>query len=214
MRVTPQLLLDVSHRDILTQKTNIDLFVSSVACLENAVGALGKGDTRRVCGNRVVKERGVQLDRFASLPASPGYVDEIGILGEERSVRIHVMTIPCLRESIDNFSHTFLVGRWLFGLVCYNLFSFPDSILILRLCLPEHISTSYVERSKPTLRMQNRRFTRLTNAFSTKIANHKNMPAITWVFYNFARIHQTLKITPAMEGGISDRVWALKKSRL
>jgi hypothetical protein len=76
---------------------------------------------------------------------------------------------------------------------------------------PEHISTSYVERSNLTLRMQNRRFTRLTNAFSKKLANHKHMLAISWVFYNFARIHQTLRVTPAMEAGISDHVWTLEE---
>lgn len=76
---------------------------------------------------------------------------------------------------------------------------------------PEHISTSYIERSNLTLRMQNRRFTRLTNAFSKKLANHKHMLAITWVFYNFARIHQTLRVTPAMEAGISDHVWTLEE---
>lgn len=76
---------------------------------------------------------------------------------------------------------------------------------------PEHISTSYIERSNLTLRMQNRRFTRLTNAFSKKLANHKHMLAISWVFYNFARIHQTLRVTPAMEAGISDHVWGLEE---
>ena len=76
---------------------------------------------------------------------------------------------------------------------------------------PDHISTSYVERSNLTLRMQNRRFTRLTNAFSKKLANHKHMLAISWMFYNFARIHQTLRVTPAMEAGISDHVWALEE---
>lgn len=76
---------------------------------------------------------------------------------------------------------------------------------------PEHISTSYIERSNLTLRMQNRRFTRLTNAFSKKLANHKHMLAISWVFYNFARIHQTLRVTPAMEAGISDHVWTFEE---
>jgi IS1 family transposase len=76
---------------------------------------------------------------------------------------------------------------------------------------PEHISTSYVERSNLTIRMSNRRFTRLTNAFSKKLANHKHMLAIFFVYYNFARIHQTLRVTPAMEAGISDHVWELEE---
>ncbi len=76
---------------------------------------------------------------------------------------------------------------------------------------PEHISTSYIERSNLTIRMSNRRFTRLTNAFSKKLANHKYMLAIFFVYYNFARIHQTLRVTPAMEAGISDHVWELEE---
>jgi hypothetical protein len=74
---------------------------------------------------------------------------------------------------------------------------------------PAHISTSYVERSNLTIRMSNRRFTRLTNAFSKKLANHKHMLAIFFLYYNFARVHQTLRVTPAMEAGISDHVWTL-----
>jgi hypothetical protein len=57
--------------------------------------------------------------------------------------------------------------------------------------------------------MTNRRFTRLTNAFSKKIENHKHMMAIYTMNYNFCRIHQTLRVTPAMEAGITDHVWSL-----
>jgi IS1 family transposase len=73
------------------------------------------------------------------------------------------------------------------------------------------ISTSFVERQNLTLRMTNRRFTRLTNAFSKKIANHKHMMAIYAMNYNFCRIHQTLRCTPAMEAGITDHVWSLEE---
>jgi len=76
---------------------------------------------------------------------------------------------------------------------------------------PEHISTSYVERSNLTIRMQNRRFTRLTNAFSKKLANHRHMFAIFCVYYNFVRIHQTLRVTPAMEAGIDEHVWTFEE---
>ena len=75
---------------------------------------------------------------------------------------------------------------------------------------PEHISTSYIERSNLTIRMSNRRFTRLTNAFSKKLANHKHMLAIFFLYYNFARIHQTLRVTLAMQAGLSDHVWTLE----
>lgn len=72
---------------------------------------------------------------------------------------------------------------------------------------PLHISTSYVERQNLTMRMHMRRFTRLTNAFSKKIENHSYAVALHMTFYNFARIHKTLRVTPAMAAGISNRVW-------
>lgn len=74
---------------------------------------------------------------------------------------------------------------------------------------PKHVSTSYVERQNLTLRMHVRRFTRLTNAFSKKIENHVASLAIHYMHYNFARIHQTLRVTPAMAAGISDRLWSI-----
>jgi IS1 family transposase len=74
---------------------------------------------------------------------------------------------------------------------------------------PEHVSTSYVERANLTLRMGSRRFTRLTNAFSKKAANHAHSVAIHMMHYNFVRIHQTLRCTPAMAAGISKTLWEL-----
>lgn len=76
---------------------------------------------------------------------------------------------------------------------------------------PKHVSTSYVERHNLTMRMGMRRFTRLTNGFSKKIENHAAMVAIHAVYYNFARIHKTLRITPAMAAGLSDHVWSLEE---
>jgi len=70
----------------------------------------------------------------------------------------------------------------------------------------DHISTSYVERQNLTMRMSMRRFTRLTNAFSKKIDNLRHAVALHFMYYNFARIHKTLRVTPAMEAGISDHV--------
>jgi hypothetical protein len=72
---------------------------------------------------------------------------------------------------------------------------------------PDHISTSFVERQKLTMRMQMRRFTRLTNAFSRKIEAHVASLAIHYMHYNFVRIHQTLKVTPAMAAGLTDWLW-------
>jgi IS1 family transposase len=76
---------------------------------------------------------------------------------------------------------------------------------------PKHVSTSYVERQNLTLRMQSRRFTRLTNAFSKKIENHRHSVALHYMHYNFCRVHQTLRTTPAMEAGLTDHVWSLEE---
>lgn len=74
---------------------------------------------------------------------------------------------------------------------------------------PKHISTSYVERQNLTMRMHMRRFTRLTNAFSKKVENHAAAIALHVMYYNFVRIHQTLKVTPAMAAGVTDRLWEI-----
>jgi IS1 family transposase len=76
---------------------------------------------------------------------------------------------------------------------------------------PANISTSFVERQNLTMRMSMRRFTRLTNAFSKKVDNHKAAIALHFMHYNFARIHKTLRVTPAMEAGVSDHVWSLEE---
>ena len=76
---------------------------------------------------------------------------------------------------------------------------------------PKHVSTSFVERQNLTLRMSNRRFTRLTNAFNKKIENHCHSVALHYMYYNFCRVHQTLRVTPAMEARLSDHVWSLEE---
>jgi IS1 family transposase len=73
-----------------------------------------------------------------------------------------------------------------------------------------HVSTSYVERSNLTMRMSMRRYTRLTNAFSKKLENHMHMVALYTVWFNFVRIHKTLRMAPAMAAGISDRLWSME----
>jgi len=76
---------------------------------------------------------------------------------------------------------------------------------------PTHISTSFIERQNLTMRLSMRRFTRLTNAFSKKVENHAYQVALHFMHYNFARIHKTLRVTPAMEAGVSDYVWSLEE---
>lgn len=75
----------------------------------------------------------------------------------------------------------------------------------------DHVSTSYVEPQNLTMRMSMRRFTRLTNGFSKKVENHCHAIALHFMYYNFGRIHKTLRVTPAMEAGIENHVWSLEE---
>ena len=75
---------------------------------------------------------------------------------------------------------------------------------------PDHVSTSYVERQNLTMRMSIRRLTRLTNAFSKKVENHAHAMALHFMNYNFCRTHKTLRVTPAMAAGVTDRLWAVE----
>ena len=75
----------------------------------------------------------------------------------------------------------------------------------------QHVSTSYVERQNLTMRMSMRRFTRLTNGFSKKVENHAHAVALHFMYYNFGRIHKTLRVTPAMQAGVTDHVWSLEE---
>lgn len=76
---------------------------------------------------------------------------------------------------------------------------------------PHHVSTSYAERQNLSMRMSMRRFTRLTNAFSKKIENHSAAVALYMMYYNFGRVHQTLKTTPAVKAGIADHIWTVEE---
>jgi hypothetical protein len=72
---------------------------------------------------------------------------------------------------------------------------------------PKHVSTSYIERQNWTLRTNSRRYTRLSNGFSRKLENHAAAVALTYFDYNFIKIHRTLRMTPAMAAGVTDRLW-------
>jgi len=76
---------------------------------------------------------------------------------------------------------------------------------------PERICTSIVERSNLSTRMSTRRFTRLTNAFSKKWENHWAAVVLWYAYYNFCRVHSSLRVTPAMEAGISDHTWTVRE---
>jgi IS1 family transposase len=74
----------------------------------------------------------------------------------------------------------------------------------------KHISTSYAERQHLTMRMNMRRFTRLTNGFSKKVENHAHSVALYFMHYNFVRIHKSLRVTPAMEAGVTNHLWSVE----
>ena len=74
---------------------------------------------------------------------------------------------------------------------------------------PAHVGPSYAERANLTMRMHMRRFTRLINAFSKKIENHMHSIALHFMYYNFVRIHRTLKVAPAMAAGVTERLWEM-----
>ncbi len=76
---------------------------------------------------------------------------------------------------------------------------------------PAHVSTSFVERQNLTMRISMRRFTRLTNGLSKKVENHAAAVALHFSHYNFARIHKSLRVTPAMAAGIADHVWSYEE---
>lgn len=76
---------------------------------------------------------------------------------------------------------------------------------------PAHVSTSYIERQNLTMRMQMRRFTRLSNGFSKKVENHAYSAALHFMHYNYVRVHETLRCTPAMEAKITDHLWTIEE---
>jgi hypothetical protein len=75
---------------------------------------------------------------------------------------------------------------------------------------PKHVSTPYAERANLTMRMRMRRFTWLTNVFSQKLDNHVHMVPLHALWYNFVRVHETLRISPAMAAGIETRLWSME----
>lgn len=87
----------------------------------------------------------------------------------------------------------------------------PTTVIHTHTIDETRVNTSFIERQNLTMRMSMRRFTRSTNAFSKKIANHECAIALHFMYYNFGRIHKSLRVTPAMEAGISKHVWSLEE---
>jgi len=103
-------------------------------------------------------------------------------------------------EEKDRIEQRYSPPSEVIGALCAVIKGNPD---------PRHISTSFIERQNLTMRMQMRRFTRLTNGFSKKIDNLQWAIALHFMHYNFCRIHKALRMTPAMKAGLSTRLWEI-----
>lgn len=143
--------------------------------------------------SRIVSEK-VQL-------TSDGYRHYLQAVDAALGGYVDYSTVEKIYGAADGSPNTRYSSAVCIGCVKKKVIGNPD---------PRHISTSYVERANLTMRMGMRRFTRLTNAFSKKLENHSRAVALHFVHYNFCRVHQTLKTTPAVAAGLTDRTWTLE----
>jgi IS1 family transposase len=148
------------------------------------------------CAREFIGDLAGRLDCRIQL-TSDGWVPYLGAVGEAFRGRVDFAQLQKIFASV----HGGPAGRYspgdCIGSKTYKIIGNPDD---------KHISTSYVERSHLSLRMHNRRFTRLTNAFSKKFMAHVHALALYFAFYNFIRIHKTLRVTPAMAAGITNKL--------
>lgn len=154
------------------------------------------GTREMVCAKEFIGDLASRLDCRIQL-TSDGWVPYLGAVGEAFKGKVDFAQLQKIFASV----HGGAAGRYspadCIGTKTYKIVGNPDD---------KHISTSYIERSHLTLRMHNRRFTRLTNAFSKKFMSHVHMVALYTAFYNFIRIHKTLRVTPAMAAGLTDKL--------
>jgi IS1 family transposase len=153
-----------------------------------------------VCAKEFINDLAGRLDCRVQL-TSDGWVPYLAAVGEAFRGRVDFAQLQKIFASV----HGGPQGRYspgdCIGTKTYKIIGNPED---------KHISTSYVERSHLSLRMHNRRFTRLTNAFSKKFISHVHMVALYTVFYNFIRIHKTLRTTPAMAAGLMNQLMSFE----
>lgn len=168
---------------------------STKAIISYRVGKRDMENTRAFIGDlraRIINRPEISSDAF---PAYPGAIDEVfGLDVVYGQVEKHYRVEPAI-EAARRYSPGHVVAVTKHRVVGN----------------PRKISTSYIERQNLTLRMQQRRFTRLTNAFSKKLENHCAAVALYVAHYNFCRVHETLRVTPAMQLGITDHVWSIRE---
>ena len=177
--------------------TFIALAGAAKAILSYRVGHLGQEDTSALAQdvrNRVVGEPEISSDKWNCYPGA--IWDAFGI--------------DCSYGQIEKH---YRVPRGE-AMMAARRYSPPPVISVARkrvIGKPKHICTSYVERQNLTVRMQQRRFTRLTNAFSKKFENHEAAVSLYVSHYNFCRVHEALRLTPAMQLGLMDHIWTVSE---
>lgn len=158
------------------------------------------GDRDAVCAGRFMKDLSQRLDGRCQLTTDGHRVYEWAVqdaFGWQVDYAMLVKHYGAPRDTEARYSPCECIGT-----TVVRISGRPDS---------DHISTSHVERSNLSMRMGMRRFTRLTNAFSKRIAHLRASVALYMTHYNFARVHKTLRVTPAMEAGLGDHVWELEE---
>jgi IS1 family transposase len=144
----------------------------------------------RAVAHRIAGRVQVSTDGFRCYPNA---------IGNAFDVEVRSDYATCVKQYEDSGEGKYSSGRCT-GIDITTKWGDPD---------PDHISTSYVERQNLTIRMSNRRFTRLTNGFSKKIENHNHAVALHFFHYNFIRRHQSIKTTPAQMAGVADKAWTM-----
>ncbi|QNI32895.1 IS1 family transposase [Alloacidobacterium dinghuense] len=165
-------------------------------CVSYLVGLRDKGCTFEFiqdCADRIVGRPQITTD---ALKAYPDAI-EAAFGSEVDYAQLHKIYGAPDKEEARRYSPSAIIGTDM-KTVCGN----PD---------PKHVSTSFVERQNLTMRMHMRRFTRLTNGFSKKQENHAHAVALHFMYYNFCKVHKTLRVTPAMQAGLTDHIWTLEE---
>ena len=152
----------------------------------------------------------VPESRILSIQHGQGTINQVGahcirLIRRGLAVCTADQTMPCLRRFMQLGLKTvqpLAIVRLNAGTRSHKVTGNPDE---------DHISTSYAERMNLQIRMNMRRFTRLTNAHSKKVENHRHALSLYFMYYNFARIHSTLRVTPAMQAGVAGHVWTLEE---
>jgi IS1 family transposase len=160
------------------------------------------GDRTNHCASAVLFDAAERIDGDRVQVTSDGYRFYQQAVGKAFAGRVDYAELNKIFGAADGYHNARYSPAICIGCVRKHVIGKPDDA---------HVSTSYVERQNLTMRMGMRRFTRLTNGFSKKLENHRAAVAIHFAYYNWARVHKSLRVTPAMEAGLTDHVWELEE---